>query len=79
VKGHHHLEAAGLNLQKVELLDSLTKRAAADLLNNTDAVVGVNDLVAYVENRFRADHEKYPEMNCVKNAGNWGVTRCYYT
>ena len=49
VERHHNLEAAGLNLQKVELLDRLTKSAAADLLDNADAVIGVNDLVTYVE------------------------------
>jgi hypothetical protein len=50
VEWHHHLEAAGLNLQKIKLLDREPDRSAADLLNNTDTVIGINYPVTDVEN-----------------------------
>src|SRR3981189_3978174 len=47
---HHHLEAAGLNLEGIELLDRKPDRSAADLLNNTDTVIRINHPIADVEN-----------------------------
>src|SRR5581483_11950214 len=44
VKWNHHLEAAGLNLQQVELFDAGAHGPAADLLDGSYAMVGVNDL-----------------------------------
>jgi hypothetical protein len=66
VKRHHDFEAAGFNFQKVELFDRRTEGPAADLLDDADAMVGVNDFVTDVENGFGADHEVYLEANCVK-------------
>ena len=60
MKRHHHFQAAGLNLQQVELLDRLADGPAADLFDNSDPVIGVNDLVAYVEIAIRTQHAEPP-------------------
>jgi hypothetical protein len=46
VEGDLDLEAAGLDSEEVELLDSGTDRPAADLFNDSHAMVGVNNFVA---------------------------------
>src|SRR5581483_3813709 len=61
VKWNHHLEAAGLNLQQVELFDAGTHGPAADLLDGSYAMVGVNDFIAYVENTVAGNHEGHPK------------------
>src|SRR5579863_9597747 len=58
----HHLEAAGLDVQKVELFDRRTYRPAADLFNDTDTVVGIDDLVADVEIHIRTAHSGHPKI-----------------
>src|ERR1700691_41486 len=52
----HHLEAARFNVQQVELFDGRAHRAAADLFDNTYAVIGIDDLVADVEIQVVAAH-----------------------
>ena len=49
VAGHHHFKAAGFDVEEVELLDCRTDRPAADLFNNPNPVIGIDDLVADVE------------------------------
>ena len=49
---NHDLKAAGLNFQEVEPLYIATYNAAADLLDNTYAMVGINDFVAYLKVEF---------------------------
>src|SRR5207248_7578212 len=68
VKRDHHLETAGLNLQQVELLDARADGPAADLLDDSYAMVGVNDFIAYVEIAVAGDHEGHPK----------GADRKYY-
>ena len=49
VERHHHFEAAGLDLEQVEVFHTLADGAATDLLNNSNSMIGVDDLVAYME------------------------------
>src|SRR5690348_3080693 len=56
---HHHLETTGLNLEQVELLHGGTDGPAADLLDNTYAVIGVDNLITDVEG-FTDHHEGHP-------------------
>ena len=49
VAGHHHLKAAGFDVEQIELFHRGADGAAADLLDNADPVVGIDDLVANVE------------------------------
>jgi hypothetical protein len=60
MKGNHNLEATGLDLQEIELLDSSSNCPAADLFDDSYAVVGVNHLVAYVEMTVTTDHAGTP-------------------
>ena len=57
---NHHLEAASFNLEQVELFHTRADGPAADLLDDSYAVVGVNDFIAYVETSVAADHEGTP-------------------
>ena len=52
------LEIAGLYIKEVVLLDLLAKSPAANLLNDSDAVVGINDPVANVEITAVGTHHK---------------------
>ena len=56
VEWNHDLKTAGGYFQKVELLDRGTDRPAADLFDDADAVVRINDLVADVEIQVRTAH-----------------------
>src|ERR1700728_5281784 len=47
--GHHYLEAAGFDMEKVELLNRGTDGAAADLFNNPHPMIGIDNLVAEME------------------------------
>ncbi len=58
VKWHHHLEAAGLNGEQVKLLDVLPNGATANLLYNSNAMVGVNDFIADTETAVTTQHEE---------------------
>ena len=49
VAGHHDLEAAGFDVEEIELFHRGSDGAAADLLDYAYAVVGIHDLVADVE------------------------------
>jgi hypothetical protein len=49
-----------LNFEQVELLYSLANGPAADLLNDANTMVGVNDLLAYVE-VVTAQHAEPPK------------------
>ncbi len=49
LKRDHDLQTTGLNLEEVEPLDRFTNGPAADLLDNPNAMVRVNDFVTYVE------------------------------
>ena len=60
MKRNHDLQAAGLNLKQVELLDAGADGTAADLLDDSYAVVGVNDFIAYVKTSVGADLEGTP-------------------
>src|SRR5215472_11729198 len=46
---YHHLEATGLDVQEVEPFDRRAHRPAADLFNDSNTMVGINDLIANVE------------------------------
>ena len=48
-QGHHDLEAAGFDVEEIELFHRGSDGAAADLLDYAYAVVGIHDLVADVE------------------------------
>ena len=54
--GHHHPEAAGFDIQKVEPLDRCTNHPTADLLDDSDAMIGINDLIADVEIQIGTAH-----------------------
>src|SRR5208337_3107605 len=58
---HHHFQAAGCDLQQVELFDRGSHGPAADLFNNADAVVGVYDLLTNLENAVAAHGGPSPE------------------
>jgi hypothetical protein len=49
MKWDHHFQAAGFYFQQIELFHSRADCTAADLFNNSNAMIGINDLVAYVE------------------------------
>jgi hypothetical protein len=49
MEGHHYFQAAGFNLKQVELFHSSPNCPAADLFNNSYSMIGVDNLVAYVE------------------------------
>ena len=57
---YHHLEAAGFNLEQIELFHTGADGAASYLLDDSHAMVGVNDFIAYVETSIAADHEGTP-------------------
>jgi hypothetical protein len=57
---HHDLQAAGLDLQEVELLHNFTNCPAADLFDNSNTMIGIDDFIAYVEIAVDADHEETP-------------------
>ena len=46
---NHDFQAAGFDLQEVELFHSLADRPAADLFDNSNAMIGIDDFIAYVE------------------------------
>jgi hypothetical protein len=50
MEGNHHLQATGSNLKEIEPFDGGAGRPAADLFDDADPMVRVNDLVADVEN-----------------------------
>ena len=56
--GHHHSEAAGFNVQEVEPLDRRTHGPAADLFDDTDTMVGIDDFITYVEIRIGKAHKQ---------------------
>jgi hypothetical protein len=56
---HHNFEAAGLDLKEVVLLDGGTYGTTADLFNNSNAMIGIDDLVTYVEIAI-AHHREAP-------------------
>ena len=60
VEGDHNLKTAGFNLEQVELFHTGADGPAADLLDDSYAMVGVNDFIAYVETSVAADHEGTP-------------------
>ena len=56
---HHYLQAACLNVEKIELLHGGANGSAADLLDNANAMVRVDDLIADVEVQITV-HKRYP-------------------
>src|SRR5579863_3738744 len=70
VARHHHLETAGLNVEEVELFHRSANRTAADLFDNADPVVGIDDLVANVEIQVRTVHKKAPGQEKGLSEGN---------
>src|ERR1700733_34182 len=54
--GHHYLQAAGLNVEKIKLLDGRADGSTADLFNDADTMVGIDNLVADVEIQVRTTH-----------------------
>src|SRR4029077_19312081 len=60
MKRHHDFQAAGLDLEQVELFHTFADRPAADLLNNSYAMIGINDFVTDVESTVATDHEGTP-------------------
>jgi hypothetical protein len=56
---HHDFEAAGFDVEEVELFNSCAEGAAADLLYNPDAMIGVNHFIANSETWFNI-HEGHP-------------------
>jgi hypothetical protein len=59
VERDHHLQAAGLDFEQVELLDRGADGPAADLFDDSYAVVWVNNFVADVET-VATNHEETP-------------------
>ena len=57
---YHDLQAAGLDLQQIEFFHSFADSPAADLFDNSNAMIGIDDLIAYVEITVGADHEGTP-------------------
>jgi hypothetical protein len=49
MEGDHHLQAAGLNAEQIESFNDAAHGSAADLFNNSHAVIGVNNFVADTE------------------------------
>src|ERR1043166_922890 len=64
----HHFQAAGLDVQQVKLFYRRTYGPAADLFNDSDAMVGVNDFIANVEIQIRSTHILAPS----RSEGSWG-------
>jgi hypothetical protein len=62
VERHHDFEAAGLDLEQVEVFHTFANSPAADLFNNANAVIGIDDLVAYVEIAITIQHEEPPTI-----------------
>src|SRR6266853_6011773 len=56
VAGHHHLQTAGLDMEEVELLHRGADGTAADLFDNTYAMIGIDDFVANVEIQVTISH-----------------------
>src|SRR4029077_17944717 len=55
---NHYLQAVRIELQEVELCHSLANGPAADLFDNSNAMIGIDDLITYVE--IAGDHEGTP-------------------
>jgi hypothetical protein len=53
---YHHLEAARFDVKEVKPFDCGTYRAAADLLDNPNAVIGIDNLVTDVKVQVRTTH-----------------------
>lgn len=71
--GNHYPQAAGLYVQQVELLDRRTNHTAANLFDNSDAMIGVDDFVADVEILIDTAHILAPKGRRV----TWGNTLSY--
>src|SRR5712671_4553693 len=56
VARHHYFQAAGLDMKEVELLHCGADGAAADLFDNTHAMIGIDDFVANVEIQVTITH-----------------------
>ena len=54
--GYHHFEAAGFYVEEVKLFDCCSDGATADLFNNANAVIGIDNLVADMEIQVRTAH-----------------------
>jgi hypothetical protein len=64
--GNHHFEAAGFDVKEVKLLNRCAHRAAANLLNNADSMIGIDNLIANVEIQVRNTHDKAPRKAKVR-------------
>ena len=58
--GHHHLQAAGFDVQQVEPLHVGTHSPAAYLFDNSNAMIGIDDLIADVEIQVGTSHKRHP-------------------
>jgi hypothetical protein len=56
VTGNHDFQAAGFDMKKVELFHRRADGTAADLLDNSYAVIGIDDLVANMEIQVAITH-----------------------
>jgi hypothetical protein len=56
----HNFQAAGFNLEEIELFHSFADGTATDLFDNSNAMIGIDDFIAYVEIAVDADHEGTP-------------------
>ena len=54
--GHHYFETAGFYVEKIKLFDRRPDGPAADLFNDADAMVGIDNLVANVEIQVGTAH-----------------------
>jgi hypothetical protein len=54
---NHYLQAAGFNVEQVELFHGSADRPAADLLDNPDSMVWINDFIADVEIQICNTHK----------------------
>jgi hypothetical protein len=72
VEWNHDFEAAGSDLEEVKPFDSRADGSAADLLDDADAMVGVNDLVAYVENVVASHGRSIPPDTLISLAAGEG-------
>jgi hypothetical protein len=57
---HHHLQTTGLNLKEVEFLDGCADGAAANLFDNSNTVIRIDDLITDVEAAIATNHEGTP-------------------
>src|ERR1700693_5061262 len=67
MKWHHDLQTAGLYFQKIEIFHSLANGTATDLLDYSNAMIRIDDFIAYMEAAIAVQHEKSPTKHRREN------------